>query len=161
MEKIQRSQTHSQTNSSEFDCKDCGEIFKTKNEFALHEKNCSEGFTERETKECRYYKRGNCKKGADCKFKHSGARRCRNGPRCRYYAQGRCHFFHERSEANRVPTTSDYSGEFKYCMYGAECRNMPVCPLFHYSQDFPPFPMRRNPPIGARTAGRRPTFKRK
>ena len=160
MDNKHRRQVYSQTNSTEVGCKTCGEIFDTEADVASHEKNCSQSFTEKEVKECRYYKRGNCKKGGDCKFKHSGPMRCRNGQSCRYYAQGRCCFFHERSEANRITPNLVHSGEFKYCMYGAECRNMPVCPLFHYSQDFPPFLMGRHPPRSTRTVGR-PAFQRR
>ena len=129
---------------SSFDCNRCGRIFNSQ-DVDQHTRECEEEFIEN-LRECRYFKRGNCRKGDNCKFKHTKKQICRNGASCRYFAQGRCRFSHS-SEATTSQFVAGNGGEFRYCLFGAQCRNLPHCPLIHYTMDFPYLLSSRNPSI--------------
>ena len=143
---------HNNTNSSDFNCRKCGRIFESKTDVEKHHRNCNEEFTSNR-KECRYYRKGSCKKGDNCLFKHTKPRECRNGSRCRYWLQGRCKFGHQSPAhvpVSQMTAEQGFSGDFRYCMFGAQCRNLPYCPLLHYNLDFPHLPANRSHPMGTR-----------
>ena len=156
MKNMHKDMNHSNnTDSNKLDCKKCGRILETEREADTHVRNCKEAFTVNK-KECRYFKRGSCRKGEFCKFSHTKPKECRNGVTCRYLAQGRCKFEHQTiSPGNQ--NRRENSGAFGYCLFGSQCRNLPYCPLVHYyNMDFPHLPASRNHPMEARGNARNP-----
>ena len=128
----------------DLDCVKCGRIFDKKRDVNEHVKDCEVEFTENR-RECRYFRRGNCRKGDNCKFKHNKQQNCRNGQSCCFFQKGRCRFSHS-SQTSTPQYIVRQGGEFRYCTFGAQCRNLPQCPLLHYNMDFPYLPSSRNPP---------------
>ena len=154
---VEKHHKNNRSNQRNFDCNKCGRVFDTKMDAEKHTKDCEDHFIENR-RDCRYFKRGNCRKGDHCKFRHEKKPECRNGLSCRYFAQGRCKFNHS-SEAI-AQTNVGSVGDFRYCLFGAQCRNLPQCPLIHYNVDFPYLPSSRNPPTMAKRNARSPANRR-
>ena len=149
---------HTNTNSNDFNCQKCGRIFESQSDVEIHLRKCNEEFTSNR-KECRYFRKGSCRKGDTCIFKHTKPRECKNGTMCRYLAQGRCKFGHQspdRTPVSPIRAEQINVGDFRYCMFGAQCRNLPYCPLFHYNMDFPHLSANRNHPMRAQQNVRNP-----
>ena len=86
-------------------CMKCDKVFSTGNEVDNHmnehfnEKDLHDFEIPRKERMCRYYRRGFCKKGNECVFKHNEVKEhqappCRRGRHCFFNAQNRCKFSH-------------------------------------------------------------------
>ena len=98
------SRKHDNAKQQQIHCKNCGQIFSINSELQAHERNCTEHFRVVPQKECIYFKRGNCRKGSDCKFEHKTSNICRNGARCKYFARGSCKFIHPHGQFTQYNT---------------------------------------------------------
>ena len=140
------SRKHELTKQQKLHCKSCGQIFSTNRDLQTHESNCDEQFTVVEKKECIYFKRGNCRKGSDCKFEHKTNNVCRNGARCRYFARGMCKFIHPRSQALQN-NAEHHNSNNRYCRFKENCFQLASCTFRHSPQDFYNFVRKNSPPM--------------
>ena len=59
------------TTRIQHECEVCGQIFQNNEQVQSHKQSCEVGFQRPNINECNYYKRGNCLKGNNCRFKHT------------------------------------------------------------------------------------------
>ena len=143
-----------------FSCITCGFIKLSKESIEEHNRTAHTNFESTRQKKCRYFLRGYCIKGANCKYVHptqSVIRRpmergygnvginCRNGRDCHYLMMGICKFNHSLVDntQGRFPNNSNW------CYYGVECEKIPICPFKHPQQVFPQVYPLNHPPIVA------------
>ena len=147
-------------NERENVCPECGMIGKSKE--AMKEHISNEHKQQEATSQivCKFYRRGNCYKGNECRYAHVGhartqtneprLRQCRNGASCKWQAKGMCKFSHQRGENNfPQPEQSQRNGEQNrrngngsqrgMCWYQQNCRRGSGCNFSHFSSltDFP------------------------
>ena len=143
------------TKLPKFECENCG--WKVQNDLQLirHKLGCTGGFEEIQKQSCRYFVKGNCWKGNQCKFYHEENRMkssentpdCKNGPGCPYLSRGVCRFSHvthrnvPSSENNKIRNND------KWCRYQEQCYKIPNCGFVHRDSDFPNLPKTNNPPL--------------
>ena len=142
-----------------FGCVICGKSFALPNELEEHveihtRKETENGFLPSTSKiTCRYFKRGYCSKGEQCRFNHEKpkthfAPMCNRGQQCVYLARNSCNFFHPGIGVQK-PIFKPEEQERK-CRYGTQCWKIDTCIFAHENKGFQ-FKVRKNrPPMGVR-----------
>ena len=112
-------------------------------------------------KECRYFKRGTCMKGLQCKFSHKEHNlsrqtipECKNGQDCKFFRQNRCVFYHPRVGNQSQGQYKEQNRTYRHgreCWHKNNCWKMNSCPFIHPSQDFQSAHRTNVPPITQRT----------
>ena len=84
-----------------------------------------------ETKACRYFKRGACTKGTQCRFAHTkqykeDIPKCFKGPNCIYFKQNMCRFFHPGNSVQKPcnKNSNEQTYRKKACRYRTQCWNI-------------------------------------
>ena len=119
-------------------CTKCDKRFSTGRQIEEHmtehddESNIKQEYKNpRDTKICRYFRKGNCLKGNRCLFKHTSLPVCNRGQECIFLAQNRCRFSHPEFINNK----RDFANK-KDCKYKSECWNQITCAFRHPQQGF-------------------------
>ena len=147
-------------------CELCGFKVTSMNEMNDHRKECTSTFQKVTTQICRYFMKGGCLKGTQCRFVHPEVNNserapvCKNGPECKYFASGVCSFFHngvgvqkawnqyrQFRHQNNYP---DHGQNKQWCRFLEDCERVPNCAFKHAEEDFPNLPNTNNPPINER-----------
>ena len=142
-DKNRRSQVRN--NTSYIVCGPCGKTFVRGEDFEVHmlehiDESENSAFQEQnEARACRYFKRGTCTKGTQCRFTHSKQYseyipKCIKGPSCIYFKQNMCRFFHPgngvQNPRNKSSTEQTYRN--KACRYRTQCWNIDTtCKFTH------------------------------
>ena len=158
-------------NATSSNCDNCGIVFRNNGELKRHMEECIGAFQQVEGQKCRYYRRGRCWRGDQCRFVHDDVENfeeenipeCRNGPQCGYLANGVCRFFHSSSGAQKPgskwqspPHNQGYQRmnrhpqQQKWCKYLEDCIRVPNCTFKHTEEDFPQLPKTNHQPIWQR-----------
>ena len=107
---LKRHTASCQGQDKDFDCPECGELFKTTIGLKKHQDNNHKMQQVKSRVVCKHWRKGNCVKGDLCGFSHVGhqgnsrsattAERstrvpaCKNGPTCEWLQKGSCSYFH-------------------------------------------------------------------
>ena len=147
--------------SLDISCVQCGKRFTRGADIDLHmlehiEEQTNGRFeTPYESRTCRYFRDGFCKKGESCRFSHKTSNkevsltpRCSRGQNCPFMMQNRCIFFHP---GVGVQVQGRQPFRNKECRYKDACRNIQKCSFSHTSQDFQYVQTTRRRPIAQRT----------
>ena len=151
--------------SADIACIQCGQRFSTGKEIDEHmqkhkEEETNGKFEEyKESRICRYHKRGVCNKGRLCKFVHNNQERhfappCSKGQSCFFLKQNRCNFFHpgvgvQNPRMHSIPQEQTF-GQYRECRYQNDCWNVETCPFMHSGKGFQFVQKTNRPPMGAK-----------
>ena len=149
--KLKNTSNSSISNTAHILCGQCGKAFKTGEEVEVHmqvhihiEEEEKGTFLEKnELKICRYFKRGFCSKGNQCRFIHSKqyqqpTPQCDKGSMCTFLKQNRCSFFHPGIGVQNPRKTFSpiQTNETRACRYKSQCWKIDVCPFEHPRKGF-------------------------
>ena len=103
------------------------------------------------TRETRFFRRGTCFKGIQCKFIHANEIQkklpvpfCKKVETCSFFRKYRCFFFHP---GVGVQNQRHQSKQARECRYRNNCWKINLCPFTHFSKVFRPAHKTYEPPI--------------
>ena len=152
------------SNTNKVKCGQCGKGFSNgtgiDEHLAEHQEEAENGNFQNFQKPiiCRYFRRGACTKGMQCKFSHTNLNPqkqsiplCRKGDDCVFFKQNRCAFFHTGVGVQKEFGQKIYqSRQKRECRYKNDCWRISTCFFSHPTQGFRFAHKTQEPPIAKR-----------
>ena len=160
MEKHMKTEHKDKESMDRYQCIECNYVTDDNKYLKIHINNKHQPERVVNVPLCRFYLKGRCTKGEECKFRHNGKQKlnnhmktehvplCKRGDSCVFKAKNKCFYFHpgvgvqQKREDNSPPEGQTQAKEANtkrtlYCKYQEECKKKDSCTFKHFQKGFP------------------------